>query len=100
MRNWLVVLAALLVLFGTPIAKAQVAVDAAKITCKQFTLGSIGRYRSVAYWLSGYLNAKKENTIIDIPTMEKNIKTMEAYCYKHPEALLMDEAKTVFGVDK
>ena len=99
MRNWLVVLAALLIV-GTPIAKAQVAVDAAKITCKQFTLGSIGRYRSVAYWLSGYLNAKKENTIIDIPTMEKNIKTMEAYCYKHPEALLMDEAKTVFGVDK
>ena len=90
----------LLVLLVAPCAQAQVTVDAAKITCMQFASGKIGRHGSVAYWLSGYLNAKRDNTIIDVPAMEKNAKKLEFYCLKHHETLVMDAAKTVFGLDK
>lgn len=78
-------------------AHAQVTVDVAKITCMQFAHGKIGRYGAVANWLSGYLNAKRENTTIDTEAMAKNVKKLEHYCLKHHDELLMDAAKSVFG---
>ena len=100
MKYQLVVLGQLLVLFLSPAAQAQVSVDATKITCRQFAAGSIGRHGAVGYWLSGYLNAKQDNTNIDIPAMSSNVRKLESYCRKHHETLVMDAAKTVFGVSK
>ena len=95
-----IALGVLFVLLSAPSAKAQVTVDAAKITCMQFATGKIGKLGSVANWLSGYLNAKRDNTIIDVPTMERNVKKLELYCLKNRDMLVMDAAKTVFGLDK
>ena len=100
MKYQLVVLGQLLFLFLTPAAQAQVSVDAAKITCRQFAAGSIGRHGAVGYWLSGYLNAKQDNTNINIPAMSNNVKKLESYCRKHHETLVMDAAKSVFGSNK
>ena len=101
MISQLVVLGQLLVFFLTPgAAQAQVNVDVAKITCQQFAAGSIGRYGAVGYWLSGYLNAKQDDTNIDISAMKKNVKKLESYCRKHHETLVMDAAKSVFGSNK
>jgi hypothetical protein len=100
MKYQLVVLGQLLVLFLAPAAQAQVSADVAKITCKQFAAGSIGRYGAVGYWLSGYLNAKQDNTNIDISGMKKNVKKLESYCRKHHETLVMDAAKSVFGLSR
>jgi len=100
MIRFFMALGPLLALLVAPSAQAQVTVDAAKVTCMQFATGKIGRQGSLAYWLSGYLNAKRDNTMIDVPTMEKNVKKLESYCRKHYETLVMDAAKTVFGLEK
>jgi HdeA/HdeB family protein len=63
----------------------------------QFATGKIGRQGAVANWLSGYLNAKRDNTTIDVAAMAKNVKKLELYCLKHHEELLMEAAKNVFG---
>lgn len=100
MKHRLVALGLLLAFLVGSSAQAQVTVDATKVTCMQFATGKIGRHGSMAYWLSGYLNAKRDNTVIDVPTMEKNVKKLEFYCLKHHETLVMDAAKSVFGLDK
>lgn len=97
MKNRLAALVLLLAVPIAPSARAQVTVDATKITCVQFATGKIGRQGAVANWLSGYLNAKRENTTIDVATMAKNVKKLELYCLKHHDELLMDAAKSVFG---
>jgi len=45
----------------------------------------------------GYLNAKRENTTIDVATMAKSVTKLELYRLKHHDQLLMDEAKSEFG---
>ena len=99
MKYHLVALGSLLAVPGALPAQAQVTVDAAKITCVQFATGRIGRQGAVANWLSGYLNAKRDNTTIDVPAMAKNVKKLELYCLKHRDELLMSAAKTVFGLN-
>lgn len=100
MKLHLVALGLFVALLGSSAAKAQVTVDAAKITCREFAYGSIGRPRSVAYWLSGYLNGKRDNTVIDVPGMERNVRRLELYCLKHHGTLVLDAAKEVFGAGK
>ena len=97
MKYRLVALGLLLVIPSARSAQAQVTVDAAKITCMQFATGKIGRHGAVANWLSGYLNAKRDSTTIDVEGMAKNVKKLEFYCLKHHDQLLMDAAKDVFG---
>jgi len=99
MKYRLVALGLLLAVPGAPSAQAQVTVDATKITCMQFATGKIGRQGAVANWLSGYLNAKRENTTIDVTAMTRNVKKLEQYCLKHHDELLMDAAKNVFGAN-
>jgi len=99
MKYRLVMLGLFLAVPGVPSAQAQVTVDATKITCMQFATGKIGRQGAVANWLSGYLNAKRENTTIDVAAMAKNVKKLELYCLKHHDELLMDAAKSVFGAN-
>jgi len=95
----LVVFGLLFAVSGVASAQAQVTVDATKITCMQFATGKIGRQGAVANWLSGYLNAKRENTTIDVAAMAKNVKKLELYCLKHHDQLLMDAAQSVFGAN-
>jgi hypothetical protein len=100
MSSRFIALGSLLVFLAASSAQAQVTVDAAKVTCMQFATGKIGRQGSMAYWLSGYLNGKRDNTVIDVPGMEQNVKKLEFYCLKHHETLVMEAAKSVFGLDK
>ena len=48
-----------------PLAQAQVTIDASKITCDQFVHGKVGEPRTVAAWLSGFYNGKRNNALID-----------------------------------
>jgi hypothetical protein len=93
------ILLALLIL-GTS-AQAQMTVDVAKITCRQFLLGQVGgSTRSVANWLSGYYNGKRGNTVIESGSMQKNLHDLERYCRKHHEMPVMDAAKNTLGAEK
>ena len=65
MRTNIVLSGLFLSLFLVPPAQAQVTIDASKITCDQFVHGKVGEPRTVAAWLSGFYNGKRDNALID-----------------------------------
>jgi len=96
----LVLLGTLLALFGAGAARAQVTVDVAKISCKQFLIDTVAPTKIVAVWLSGYYNGKRGNTVIDIATLQKDADLVEDYCRLNLDVTVMDAVKNVLGVDK
>jgi hypothetical protein len=40
----------------------------------------ISEPRLIAAWLSGYYNAKRNNRVIDLQTLEENMGEMKNYC--------------------
>jgi hypothetical protein len=92
MKYQLVVIGLLFAIPNVPSAQAQVTVDATKSTCMQFATRKIGWQGAVANWLSGYLNAKRENTTIDVAAMAKNVKKLALLCLQHHDELLMNAA--------
>src|SRR3974377_2060553 len=80
---------------------AQTTIDVEKITCRQFLLGHFcASQRSVANWLSGYYNGKRGNTVIEVGSMQKNVRALEHYCRKNHEMPVMDAAKKCLGAEK
>ena len=101
MKSACILLALSISVFGISTAHAQMTVDVAKITCRQFLLGHVGgSTRSVANWLSGYYNGKRGNTVIEVGSMQKNVRDLERYCRKNHEMPVMDAAKNALGAEK
>jgi acid stress chaperone HdeB len=99
MKLRLIVMCSLAVLFATQ-AQAQVTVDVAKVTCRQFLIGKISTPRMVAAWLSGYYNGKRGTTMFERGDMDKNVDKLETYCRKHHDTPVMDAANAALGVAK
>ena len=51
-----------------------------KINYDQFVHHKISEPRLIAAWLSGYYNAKRNNRVIDLQTMEENMSKVQNYC--------------------
>jgi HdeA/HdeB family len=68
--------------FEATTAQAQVIVDVSKITCDQFVHPKITTPNLIAAWLSGYYNAKRNNKIIDLETLEYNVSRVKNYCHE------------------
>ena len=100
MRSRLVALGGFVVLLAAPAADAQVKVDFAKITCREFVTSKFVRSKPVAYWLSGYYNGKNGNTAIDIQSLEQRVYKLEIHCRHHYDMTVLDVARNVLGVDK
>ena len=81
MHTKLVISGFIFAFFLLPSAKAQVTIDASKITCDQFVHGKAGTPRVVAAWLSGFYNGKRDNALIDKQNFEANLNKLETYCY-------------------
>lgn len=60
--------------------KAQVSIDLSKITCEQFILFKVMDPEKIAYWLSGYYNAKRDNTVIDPQVFTEIFDRTKDYC--------------------
>jgi acid stress chaperone HdeB len=88
--------------FAMSTAHAQVTIDASKITCDQFVHSKVGNPRVVAAWMSGFYNAKKDNTLIDLKGFEANLNKMEKFCYdeKNFSLPLMQAVEQVLGAKK
>jgi acid stress chaperone HdeB len=70
-----------LIAFATASAQAQVIVDVSKITCDQYVHAKITTPNLLAAWMSGYYNAKRNNKVIDLETLEDNVSKVQNYCY-------------------
>ena len=61
-------------------AQAQVTVDVTKVNCDQFVHHKISEPRLIAAWVSGYYNAKRNNRVIDLQTLEDNMSKLKNFC--------------------
>jgi HdeA/HdeB family len=66
-----VALVAIFALAASRSAQCQVTVDVTKVNFDQFVHHKISEPRLIA-WLSGYYNAKRNNRVIDLQTLEEN----------------------------
>jgi acid stress chaperone HdeB len=96
----LIKLGPLVALLGAQAAQAQVTVDFAKITCKQYLLDQVAPTRILTAWLDGYYNGKRGNTTIEIGAMQRNVDQVQSYCRMNLDTPVMDAADKVFGVQK
>jgi hypothetical protein len=84
-----------------PTMQAQVTVDVAKITCEQLVNEKLQwTEREVVFWLSGYYNGKRNNTIVEPEAVKKNEEKVDHYCYDHRDMPVMDAVKNVLGFEK
>ena len=97
-RFYLVPVLSLAAILGTSTAiEAQQTIDVAKITCDQFVMGKITDSRTVLIWLSGFYNGTRNNTLLDVSTLQKNSQDLTDYCFSHRKAILMNAVKSLFG---
>ena len=88
-----------LIAFATASAQAQVIVDVSKITCDQYLHAKITTPNLLAAWMSGYYNAKRNNKVIDLGTLEDNVSKVQNYCYdeKNFKVPIMTAIQRVLG---
>jgi hypothetical protein len=97
----LLLTSALFLFMQIPTMQAQVTVDVSKITCEQLVNEKLQwTEREVVFWLSGYYNGKRNNTIVEPEAVKKNEEKVDNYCYAHRDMPVMDAVKNVLGLDK
>lgn len=97
-RFYLIPVLSMCAILGTSAAtQAQQMIDVAKITCGQFIAGNLSDSRSVTIWLSGYYHGTRNNTVLDLSTLQKNSQEVMDYCFSHRNVILMDAVKSLFG---
>ena len=82
------------------IATAQTTVDVAKVTCDQWVLYKIANPDYITMWLSGYYNAKLNNTVVDLDGLKEDAAKVRDYCRAHPHTTLMQAVEMVVGAPK
>lgn len=102
MRLWLATLASAFAITAASNAQAQITVDLAKVTCKQYLFDNLisANAPMVAAWVSGYFNGKRNNTVIDVSAFRKNKDVVEDYCRINLDVTLIDAATKALGLDK
>ena len=80
--------------------QAQVAVDVAKITCKQFLLDAVAPTKSVTMWLSGYYHGKHGGTVVDFAALPREADKVEDYCRMHLDTPVMEAVEAALNVGK
>jgi hypothetical protein len=97
-RNSVVLGVTLATLVAAP-SHAQITVDFAKITCKQLFSLKV-KPEDVAIWLSGYYNAKGDNTVIDVERLKDNAKRIKRDCLYGNAGTVMEAVEKRIAEDK
>lgn len=80
-------------------AHAQVSIDVSKITCDQMR-NKVANPVAVALWLNGYYAGKRNDTAIDVISLDRNAEKVSEYCMSNPETTLMKAIETTVGSAK
>jgi acid stress chaperone HdeB len=81
-------------------ARAEITIDVSRLSCKEFTSDVVTLPDNMAYWLSGYYNGKRGNTVIDVVGLRDYVTKVEQYCISNEETSLMKAAETVLNGSK
>ena len=68
---------------ATGTATGQIKVDMSLVTCKQFLSSDADRQAMIAYWMSGYFRAFRNQPIFDFQRFANNKRAVGNYCKKH-----------------
>lgn len=68
---------------------AQVKIDMSLITCKQYLAGDAKAQQMIAYWMSGYFRASRNQPVFDFQRFANNKRTVGNYCKKRGGETLM-----------
>jgi HdeA/HdeB family len=81
---------------------AQTTIDAAKVTCDELTSARAGPPRTIIAWISGYLGAKRDSTVIDPRALRNQVRELQRYCYqqKNFKVPVMKAIEELFGDKK
>jgi hypothetical protein len=99
MKSKMIVLAALSVVLADTPTRAQVTVDVAKITCRQYLAYTVTDPRFIAIWLSGYYNGKRDNMVIDTGAFKTNVDKVQDYCRLNLNETVVHAVQMSFGID-
>jgi hypothetical protein len=101
-KYWFITFGSAIGLLVVQTAQAQMTLDVAKITCKQylFDRNISPNSPTIATWVSGYFNGKRDNTVIDIGEVRKNKDKVEDYCRMNQDVTVLDAVKAALGADK
>lgn len=88
MRKFLPIFSLMLVAAMHP-AHAQVTLDLSKVTCDQWAGYKITNPQNIAFWLSGYYNGKRGNTVVDTQELDANTKKLRDFCIVNPQVPVM-----------
>jgi len=103
MKVWLFLTTSLSALFLSAPADAQLKLDIAQITCKQFTIGDVVPTRSLSLFLTGYFYGKRAVTAIDATfvinpvAFNPDIEKLKDYCMGHQGEMVMKAFEVVLG---
>ena len=73
---------------AVPGAHAQTT-DMAKLTCDDLTHVDADELVVIGAWLSGYYNAKHDNTIVDATRLKTNTQKILQFCQANPKVTAM-----------
>jgi hypothetical protein len=68
---------------------AQTKVDMAALTCAELSSLYVDEFVVAGAWMSGYYNAKRGNTSVDIKQLGENSKKVLDFCKSNPKMTVM-----------
>jgi acid stress chaperone HdeB len=80
--------------------RAQVTLDLSKVTCDQWAGYKITNPQNIAFWLSGYHNAKRDNTVVDTQALTANTQKLRDFCIVNPQVPVMQAVDTLLTSGK
>ena len=89
--------AIVLVAFTISPVQAQMTLDVSKINCEQYYLGKFFYPNTIAIWLSGFYNGKRNNTILDVERVKASAYKIRSYCRDNFQTTMVEAVEKVMG---
>ena len=81
-------------------AGAQVSLDMSKVTCDQWSGYKITNPQNIAYWLSGYYNGMRSNTVLDTQELAAQTQRLRDFCLVNPQLPVMQAVDKLLASGK
>ena len=85
-----------ILLLAMPRAHAQTA-DMSKVTCDDLSHAYVEDLVVIGSWLSGYYNAKRNNTVVNLKELGTNTQKVLQFCRTNPNVTAMQAVEQVTG---
>lgn len=78
-------------------AHAQLTIDMASITCKQYLAMSPEQSRNFSSWMSGWFSYQTRRTFVDFLQHQQNVTKVKGWCNYHWNEPVMSALKAAIG---